>query len=80
MQVWAKRRHFEQHGQLPDAPKATIKVPTDPVEIGKFIEAAKKGIRNNRRKMKDHPDKPLYAQLYEEHRAKYKAATGNEYA
>jgi hypothetical protein len=79
MQIWDKRRQYEKTGKLPEVTKDDFEVPIDPAALARFIEAAKKAIRNNLRKMKNEPGKPIYAQLVEQHKARYKAATGNDY-
>lgn len=79
MKAWKKRDHYQQHGKLPDVATKQIVLPTDPIELGKYISNLAKNIRRNKQLMKEHPDKPVYAQKYEEYKQEYIDATGKEY-
>lgn len=79
MAIWDKREHYLKHGRLPDVEQDELAIPTDPVELGKFLENLKKNIRRNRKKMADQPGKPEYAQLYKDYKFIYQKITGNEY-
>jgi hypothetical protein len=63
MAVWAQRDYYMEHGKLP-APVPTGKErPTDPVALGRYIEATKKRLRRNKANLAKYPDKTLYAEL-----------------
>lgn len=79
MKAWKKRDYYLQHGKLPDVATKQKELPADPVQLGKYISNLAKNIRRNKQFMKAHPDKPVYAQKYEEYKQEYLDATGNEY-
>jgi len=80
MLIWEKRDYYLQHGKLPDAKKETaFNIPTDPVELGKTIEATKRRIRDWRNKLTTNPSNAKGASELQKYRAKYVALTGNEY-
>jgi hypothetical protein len=79
MFLWKQRDEYLQTGRLPVVKESKIEIPTDPVELGKFIENRKKDIRRNRKKMIDEPGVAKWAQMYNDHKELYKKATGKEY-
>jgi hypothetical protein len=79
MKMWKKRDHYLEHGKLPDVSERKVELPTDPVELGKLIESIKKNIRRNRKLIHQHPDKPVYAQKYQEYKQQYESVTGKAY-
>jgi hypothetical protein len=69
MVIWERRRHYEKNGSLPEVKESTFEIPTDPVELGKWIEATQRNIRRNKQLAAKHPDKPefpLRQKQYEE--------------
>lgn len=79
MRAWKKRDYYLQHGKLPDVADTKKELPTDPVELGKYISNLAKNIRRNKLLMKQHPDKPVYTQKYEQYKQEYIDATGTAY-
>lgn len=79
IKIWKKRDHYLQHGKLPDASTSKKELPTDPVELGKYISNLGKNIRRNKKLMKDFPDKPVYVQNYQQYKQEYIDVTGKEY-
>lgn len=69
MKIWARRGYYEKNGSLPEVKEQEEAIPTDPVELGKLIEATKRNIRRNKQLSEDHPDNtvyPLKQRQYEE--------------
>jgi hypothetical protein len=69
MKIWARRGYYEKNGSLPEVREQEEEIPTDPVELGKLIEATKRNIRRNKQLSEDHPDNtvyPLKQRQYEE--------------
>jgi hypothetical protein len=60
MQIWARRSHYEKNGSLPEVKEQEEAVPTDPVELGKLIEATKRNIRRNKQLTETHPGNTIY--------------------
>lgn len=79
MKAWKKRDYYLQHGKLPDVAEVKKELPSDPVELGKYISNLAKNIRRNKQLMKQHPDKPVYTQKYEQYKQEYIDATGSAY-
>jgi hypothetical protein len=79
MFLWKQRDEYLQTGRLPVVKESKIEIPTDAIELGKFIENRKKDIRRNRKKMIDEPGVAKWAQMYNDHKELYKKATGKEY-
>lgn len=80
MLIWNKRDFFIDNGRLPDAPAVEPEIPTDPIQLGRFVENCKRQIRRMRNNVKQHPNKPAYAQMLCDWKSKYKKATGNDYS
>jgi hypothetical protein len=69
MRIWARRGYYEKNGSLPEVKEQQEETPTDPVELGKLIEATKRNVRRNKQLSEDHPDNtvyPLKQRQYEE--------------
>jgi chorismate mutase len=79
MQLWKERAEYIETGRLAEVKAKEIEIPTDPLALAKMIDQATKNIRRNRKLMREHPDKPKYAQLYNDHKMIYKKATGKDY-
>jgi hypothetical protein len=60
MEIWSRRDHYLQTGNLPSAKTKNKPLPKDPIDIGKKIESLKKNIRRNKQLAKKHPDNPNY--------------------
>lgn len=78
---WDKRDYYLTHKVLPNQEaKPKFEKPTDPLELGRAVEACKKNIRRNRKKMKDIADNAEYAALYQYWKDYYQFLTGKAYA
>jgi hypothetical protein len=69
MVIWKRRRHYEQHGSLPDVKPVEAPLPDDPVELGKMIETAKRNIRRNKQYAAEYPNNPSYPQRVKNYEA-----------
>lgn len=78
-QLWDKEKYYREHGTLPFVAPVTVPIPDDKVKLAAFIRNVERNIRRNRQLMKEHPDKPIYAQKYEEYKSIFQKATGEEY-
>jgi len=79
MRAWEKRDHYVSNGKLPDVSDKTLQIPEDPIELANLIGNIKRNIRRNRMLMDKHPDKPVYAQNYNEYKTKFHQVTGKAY-
>lgn len=68
--LWGQRDEYLAKGKLPGMPESDFVIPDNPVEIGKLIEAVKKGIRRNKKKALENPTNPVYAALVKEYQEK----------
>lgn len=76
MQIWAERDYYEAHGRLPNNPTKKVQIPTDPVQLAKFIDTCKRQMRRYRYSSATNPD---HAQILADNKLKYKQATGKDY-
>jgi hypothetical protein len=79
MRIWAKRDYYLKYGKLPDQQEQKLIVPTDPVELGKKIEAVKRRIRDWKKKSQNNPEDPKAIATYEQYKDQYKILTGELY-
>jgi hypothetical protein len=79
MKIWTSRNVYEETGHLPEVNNKKIEIPTEAIELGKFIENRKRDMRRYRKKMQDEPAVAKWSQLYNDHHQLYKEATGKEY-
>ncbi len=73
-EIWSQRDYYKLHGTLPETKLVEVGIPTDPLELARFIDAKGKAIR--RYKNKNNPEAAL--KLLENQRL-YKLATGKDY-
>lgn len=76
--VWAKKDEYEKTGHLAAAAD-DLEIPTDPIELAELINRIKKGIRNNKTRMQQFPDKSSYAEKYQTYKMQYFKVTGKHY-
>jgi hypothetical protein len=77
--IWAKKDEYELTGRLNTPVVDELVIPTDPVELAELINRIKKGIRNNKTRMQNHPDKSGYAEKYQMYKMQYLKVTGKHY-
>lgn len=77
--IWAKKDEYEKTGSIITPVVDELVIPTDPVELAELINRTKKGIRNNRIRMQQFPDKPGYAERYQNYKFQYLKITGKHY-
>jgi hypothetical protein len=80
VQIWEKRDRYVATGTLPDVPKKELELPENPIELARLLDTVRRNITRNRGKMKQFPEEPKYALLYDRYKAQYKQITGNEYS
>jgi len=76
--VWAKKDEYEKTGHL-SAAVDDLEIPTDPIQLAELINRIKKGIRNNKTRMQQFPDKATYAEKYQTYKMQYFKVTGKHY-
>lgn len=76
MQIWAERDYYEAHGRLPNNPTKEVTIPTDPLQLAKFIDTCKRQIRRYR---ESSTTNTKHAQILADNKLKYKQATGKDY-
>jgi hypothetical protein len=74
LKVFETLDYYKEHKRLPDVVEKKIVIPTDALELGRFVENCKRQIRRLRRS-----ENPIHAQLLIDWHHKYKLATGKEY-
>lgn len=79
MQVWKKRNYYVEHGALPFAQPVNDEIPTEPLELAKFINNCKKNIRYNRLAMHKPGADAQFAERYVKYKDLYNLATGEDY-
>lgn len=77
--IWAKKDQYKITGQLAAPVLDELVIPSDPIELAELINRTKKGIRNNRTRMKQFPDQPGYAEKYQTYKLQYFKITGKHY-
>lgn len=77
--VWAKKDEYEKTGHLAAATTDDLEIPTDPIQLAELINRIKKGIRNNKTRMQQFPDKSSYAEKYQTYKMQYFKVTGKHY-
>lgn len=66
--------YYEEHKRLPNVINKKFSIPTNAVELAKFINAAARQIRRYR-----HSQESQHQQVFLDNKLKYKLATGNDY-
>lgn len=61
MVIWRRRDHYLETGKLPEVKDSMEKIPTDPFELAKLIQALEKNIRRNKSLAAKHPESSAYA-------------------
>lgn len=81
MHIWGQRAYYEEHGQLPGAPAEEKQpdIPTDPLQLGIYVENLKRQIRRKRNAMNTPGAKAKYAIEHAAAKALYKTITGKDY-
>lgn len=79
MFIWHKRDYYLQHGKLPATQTKEKEIPTDPFELGRYVENIKKNIRKNRQKMQRPGADAKYAELYQKYLGDFREVTGKDY-
>ena len=74
--LWNERDYFLVHGRLPDVKEDKAQMPTNAVELASFINSCARQIRRYKHTSVSNSK---HAQLMEDYKAKYKAATGKDY-
>lgn len=59
--------YYKEHGRLPDSHQPSVKIPDDPIKLGRFIENTKRNLRRNKQLASENPDDPTYPALVKQY-------------
>lgn len=60
MNIWTRRDHYMQHGNLPEVKNNVHVIPTDPAALASLIDTTKRNLRRNKQLAAKNPASTIY--------------------